>query len=323
MNLREIYNSVKGKVEAVESLLEKELSGDLEIVTEMSSHSISAGGKRIRPALVCLAARALGYEGEKDIRYGAVFEMVHTATLIHDDIIDNADTRRGRTVLNRRYGSTMSILFGDHLYNKAMELAIRDDDFRIVRLINQATEKMITGEILQFNRNFDSSQTLDQYLDLIERKTAWVFAACAKSAAILANGGRGVEESFFNYGMQLGLAFQVIDDYFDYAASEKQLGKPVGSDLMEGKITYPLFLLMEREPEVVEDVARAFDSASVTNSFIKELLKKMKKTGALADSRRIAQEYAERAVSHLEGLPLNETVRALRSLPEFVVNRKK
>lgn len=323
MSLREIYSSIENKVRDVENLLEKELAGDLSIVEEMGRHVFEGGGKRIRPALLCLAARALGYEGNKDVRYGAVFELVHTATLVHDDIIDKAQTRRGRQVLNREYGTTISILFGDYLYNKAMEMAIRDDDFRIVRLINQATEKMIGGEVLQHFRNFSPDQTLEEYLDLIERKTAWVFAACGKSAAMLAGADEDVSERMFEYGKNLGMAFQVIDDYFDYAAKEETLGKPVGGDLREGKITYPVLRFLHYHPEQKTVIAAAFEEKEISAGGMEDLIRLMNKCGALEETRAEARQYAARAVELLEPLQRSSAFKALRKLPEYIISREK
>jgi octaprenyl-diphosphate synthase len=323
MDLRQIYNSIKGKIDQVENLLHREYSSELPILKEMAGHVISSGGKRIRPALLCLAARALGYVGDKDVEYGAVFELVHTATLVHDDIIDNADVRRGKRVLHHKYGTTMSILFGDHLYNKAMEIAIREDDFRVVRLLNKATEKMIGGEILQYHRNFTLNQNLDDYIDLIQRKTAWIFAGCSQTAAIITNAGETLEKNLFDYGMNLGMAFQIIDDYFDYSSSEKKLGKPVGSDLLEGKITYPVFLMFEEKPELKKLIKQGFKEQHFDSQFISELVEEMNEIGVLEKTKDVARQYAGMAVKSLEKLPENKSREALEELPLFVVEREK
>jgi octaprenyl-diphosphate synthase len=290
----------------------------------MGRHITEGGGKRIRPALLYLAAAACGFEGEKDVRYGVVFEFVHTATLIHDDIIDHAETRRGRPVLNSLYGTTLAILFGDHLFNSAMEMAIRDDDFRVVRLINQATARMIEGEIIQAKRNFFADLTIDNYMELIRRKTAYVFAAAAQSAAVLAEAGEEVEKEFFNYGLHLGYAFQLIDDYFDYAATEKQLGKPVGADLQEGKLTYPtLMLLQHDEARFRPIILNAFERQKVLPEEMDTVLKGLRSTGALEETKNMAMSHAERAIEHLTLLGPSPYLDALRQLPRFVVERQK
>lgn len=324
MRLEQIYSLIKGKLADSERLIREELASDIPIVREMGVYITESGGKRIRPALLCLCAGACGYSGDKDVRYGVVFEFVHTATLIHDDIIDNSDLRRGRIVLNRTFGTTLSILFGDLLFNNAMRLALRDDDFRIVRLICEATDKMIGGEIIQSRRNFNADLTMADYLDLIQRKTAWIFASAARAAAILADGGDDIEKEMFSYGMNLGMAFQLIDDYFDYASSEKQLGKPVASDLREGKITHPLLVLQEMDGGSTREIVReAFARQRVDNAESAEIINRLRLSGALERTKEEARAYARRAIDNLGLLPESRYTQALRRLPDLLVEREK
>lgn len=324
MRIENIYDLVKDKIAKVEEKIQEELKNDVPVITRMGNHIIKSGGKRIRPALLCLAARACGYQGDRDINYGVVFEFVHTATLIHDDIIDHADLRRGKTVLNKIFGTNLSILFGDHLYNSAMRLAIKYDDFRIVKLINLATDKMITGEIIQSERNFKPEISMAEYIDLIERKTAYVFASCSQAAPILAESGEEAEKGFFNYGMNLGIAFQLIDDYFDYASSEKKLGKPVGSDLREGKITYPMLKLIENDGSRISSIIKkSFKNQMVEESDMDFLVSRMKESGALEETRQEALRYARSAVDSLKFLEPSSYKEALEALPLYVVERNK
>ena len=324
MQLETIYSLIKDKIKATERLMREELRSDVPVIHRMGTYITQSGGKRIRPAVLCLSAKSCGYEGDKDVRFGVVFEFVHTATLIHDDIIDNSDLRRGRRVMNKKFGTTLSILFGDYLFNVAMEMALRDDDFRIVRLINKATDKMIQGEIIQSERNYSADLSLDDYMDLIERKTAYVFASAAQAAPILAGSGTKVEEEFFEYGMNLGIAFQLIDDYFDYASTEEKLGKPVGSDLREGKITYPILTLLERSGKKPREVVkRCFDTRSVREEDLQYLLTEMRECGALEATKESALQYASKAAKSLTLLEDSAYLDALRELPVFVVERNK
>lgn len=319
-----IYALIKGKIKDTERLIAQQMESDVAVITRMGNHLVESGGKRIRPALLQLCAAACGYEGNKDVRYGMVFEFVHTATLIHDDIIDNAELRRGKQVIHRKYGTTLSILFGDYVYNSAMAMALRDDDFRIVRLICEATAKMIEGEIIQAERNYSIDLSLGDYLDLISRKTAYLFSSCAQAGAILSEAGVDVEKELRNYGLNLGIAFQLIDDYFDYASSSKKLGKPVGSDLQEGKITFPVLLLIERTGSKALDVVKdAFSRKSVTESEMAFLLASMKECNALQDTRKEAKEYAQKAIDSLTMFKSSPYLDALKALPEFVVERNK
>ena len=324
MRIEDIYKLVKDKIERVEDKIQEELKNEAPIITRMGNHIVKSGGKRIRPALLCLAARACGYEGEKDINYGVVFEYVHTATLIHDDIIDHADLRRGKTVLNKKFGTNLSILFGDHLYNSAMRLAIKYDDFRIVRLINVATDRMITGEILQSERNFKPDLSMDEYMDLIQRKTAYVFASCSAAGPILAEMGEEAEKNFFDYGMNLGIAFQLIDDYFDYASTEKKLGKPVGSDLREGKITHPMLQLLEKEEKSIKPIIRkSFKDMEVSDDDMEFLVTHLKESGALEGTRQEALRYANAAIDSIKSLAPSRYKDAMEALPLYVVERNK
>jgi len=319
-----IYSLIEDKIALIEERIREELQSDVPVIEEMGEYITSSGGKRIRPALLSLSALACGYSGDKDVRYGVVFEFVHTATLVHDDIIDNAELRRGRKVMHDIYGTTLSILFGDHLYNRAMGMALRDDDLRIIRLICDATTRMIEGEIIQEKRNFSTRISHEDYLDLIKRKTADIFSSCALTGAILAGADRDIEKAMTDYGLNLGIAFQLIDDFFDYGSTEERIGKPVGSDLNEGKITYPLLVLFERAGEealaVVESV---FARKRATEEELHKLLVLMREHSALEETISAAKKYTERAVDALKPLPQSVYGEALEWLPRYVVERSK
>ncbi len=324
MRRNKIFALIKNKLAQTEKQILGEMSSDIPVVREMGSYITESGGKRIRPALLSLSGLACGYQGDKDIRYGVVFEFVHTATLIHDDIIDESELRRGRRVMHDIYGTTISILFGDYLYNTAMEMALRDDDLRIIRLICRATNRMIEGEIIQEKRNYIVELSIDDYMDLITRKTADLFSSCALAGAILADAGEEVENAMANYGLNLGIAFQIVDDYFDYSATRERIGKPVGSDLNEGKITYPLLVLFERAgEEAIKIVKAAFTRRSVNEDKLQRLIAMMRKHNALEETIDVARFYAEKAREALEPLPPSDYLEALLELPRYVVERSK
>jgi octaprenyl-diphosphate synthase len=319
-----IYSLIKDELAIAEERIAAELNSEITIIREMGVYITKSGGKRIRPALLSLCARACGYKGDKDTRYGVVFEFVHTATLIHDDIIDNAELRRGRKVMHDLYGTTISILFGDWLYNTAMEMALRDDDLRIIRLICRATNRMIEGEIIQEKRNYKIETSLADYMDLITRKTADLFSSCALTGAILAGADIEIENAMADYGLSLGIAFQLIDDYFDYSATSKRIGKPVGGDLSEGKITYPLLLLLERTGEKAHKLVESvFARRKASEGELQRLIGLMVEHSALEDTVSEARVFAEKARASIESLAASEFKEALLELPNYVVERSK
>ena len=324
MRARDIYGLIRDKMEATEREIRRELRSDFPIVAQMGAYIAESGGKRIRPALLCLSAAACGYRGDRDVRYGVVFEFVHTATLIHDDIIDKAEMRRGRPVMHDRFGTTLSILFGDLLFNTGMYIALRYDDLRILRLISGATARMIEGEIVQSERNYSIDLCLEDYMDLIRRKTAYLFSCCAQAGAMLAAADEETEKALAGYGLDLGIAFQLIDDYFDYSSNPEWIGKPVGSDLDEGKVTYPLLVLLERAGGKARQlVLGIFERRGATDRELKELLRLLDEHEALQETVASARRYASRAIETAAALPPSEYKKALEELPVFVVERDK
>lgn len=323
MRLDQINSLVDEKIESLESVMRDELKSDIPVVSQMVQYIIESGGKRIRPRLLSLCAAACGYEGDKDVRYGAVYEFVHSATLIHDDIIDHAEVRRGKTALYRKFGTTLSILFGDLLYNTAMEMALRDDDLRIIRLICQATSRMIEGEIIQNKRNYNLEITLDDYLELIRDKTAYLFSACARTGAILAGAGEKLKNALADYGLNVGTAFQLVDDYLDYTSTQEYLGKPVFSDLKEGKITYPLLVLFTHTSEARDIVQKTFNKRQWPEKDIQRLQQLLAEHGVLEATLNSARDYASTAKKALAVLPPSDYSMALERLPTYVIERKK
>ena len=295
----------------------------VEAVTEISRHLQLSGGKRLRPLLVLLCARSLDDRGEAAIHLGAVTEIVHTATLVHDDVIDEAATRRGRPSINQRWGNQTSVLAGDWLYMRAFAIALRERNFRVLDLLIELTQTMVEGELLQKEILGRVDLSESEHLELIHRKTACLFSVCARFGSLVGGADRPLEDRFGDYGWNLGMAFQLIDDVLDFAATEETLGKPVGADLREGKVTLPLILALERctdrERARVRTVVEEGDYGSVPFSEILDLLQRH---GAIDEVRRRAAAYTAAAVAKLEPLPETPFKRALLTIPDWIIDRQ-
>lgn len=315
---------IERKLKEVEREMEERIHSSVPTVALIGDYVAEGGGKRIRPALLLLGARLLGYEGSRDVRYGAMIEFIHSATLVHDDIIDAAETRRGRPSVNRRWGNELTVLFGDYLYMKAMEIALDEGDLKVLKLLSDVTLAMTEGEILGSERRGSIDIGLPVYLDIVRRKTALLFAAACKIPALLLPAGAPYADTLWGFGEALGTAFQLQDDLLDYTASEEELGKPVLSDLREGKLTLPLILALpsmsRSERGLVEVVMREQRFESVTAD---QLLEIVHRTGAMASARRMLEEWASRAADHAGRLPAGDSRDALLLAAEYAANRRK
>ncbi len=240
-----IFDLVRDDLALVEQEIAAQNSAAIEPVCEISSYLREGGGKRLRPALLLLAAGASGYRGESAIRLGAVVEMIHSATLIHDDVIDGADTRRGRPSANARWGNHMSVLAGDWLYMQSFEMALRERNFAVLDILIDLTQNMVEGELLQLTRLGQIDLNEAEATELAYRKTACLFSGCARLGAVLGKQSKEIEDGLADYGRNAGLAFQLVDDLLDFTASPEKLGKPVLSDLKEGKVTLPLIFALQ------------------------------------------------------------------------------
>jgi octaprenyl-diphosphate synthase len=313
---------IEGKLRLVEEEMERRVRSKIPTIALIGEYLVEGGGKRIRPALLLLCSRLLGYDGERDIRYGAVIEFIHTATLVHDDIIDAADTRRGRASVNQRWGNEMTVLFGDYLYMKSMEIALEEGDLRVLSLLSDVTLAMTEGEILASERRGSSDQTLDFYLDVVRRKTALLFAAACRIPGFLVAGPH--DETLWEFGLTLGIAFQLQDDLLDYTASEKDLGKPVLSDLREGKLTLPLILTLPEttraERRLVETVMKEGAFTSVTPHQILDLVTRHR---SIERAREMVEAYASKARDLASSLPAGDARDALFLAAEYAATRRK
>ena len=335
--LKGIFDLVRDDLLLVEQEIAAQNGGAIEPVSEISNYLCAGGGKRLRPALLLLAAGASGYRGSSAVRLGAVVELIHSATLVHDDVIDGANTRRGRPSTNARWGNHMSVLAGDWLYMQSFEMALRERNFEILDILIDLTQNMVEGELLQLTRLGKIDLTETEATELAYRKTACLFSGCARLGAVLGNQPGSVAEALAEYGRNAGLAFQLVDDLLDFTASSEQLGKPVLSDLKEGKVTLPLIFALQangasRRGDAAENghshaearrlVAKVLeerDFQSVRPEAITELVRQ---TGALDRATRLAQTYVQRAKKSLEDLPDTEYRKALLAVPDFILERQ-
>ena len=321
MSRLEVMALIADDLNRVEKAIGVDTVCSVEAVTAISRHLQDGGGKRLRPALLLLSAGACGERGDAAIRLGAVVEIIHTATLVHDDVIDGSEVRRGRPSTNQQWGNQTSVLAGDWLYMQAFNLALRQRNFYVLDLLIDLTQMMVEGELMQKDwvGRIDISEA--EHSQLVRRKTACLFSVCARLGAV-ASGGSEFEQPLADYGWNLGMAFQLVDDILDFNADEAVLGKPVGGDLREGKVTLPLILALERcddkERRLVETALQDGNYETAPFDSIRALVDKYE--GIEATQRR-ALEYTEAAVEQLAGLPESDYKRALYSVADWVVDR--
>ena len=321
MSRLEVMALIADDLNRVEKAIGVDTVCSVEAVTAISRHLQDGGGKRLRPALLLLSAGACAERGDAAIRLGAVVEIIHTATLVHDDVIDGAEVRRGRPSTNEQWGNQTSVLAGDWLYMQAFNLALRQRNFYVLDLLIDLTQMMVEGELMQKDWVGRIDVTEEEHSQLVRRKTACLFSVCARLGAV-ASGGSEFEQPLADYGWNLGMAFQLVDDILDFNADEAVLGKPVGGDLREGKVTLPLILALERcdekERRLVETVLQDGNYETVPFDSIRALVDKYE--GIEATQRR-ALEYTEAAVEQLAGLPESDYKRALYCVADWVVDR--
>ena len=320
------YDLIADKLAKVEEELLLHFRSPIPTVDRMGSYLAQGGGKRIRPALLLLSARLLGYDergGNKDVRYAAVVEFIHTATLVHDDIIDEARLRRGRTSANARWGNNLTVLFGDYLYTMSMGIALDEGDLTILKVLSYTTLSMIEGEMISMEKEGSMQVTRKEALEITRRKTADLFAAaCRLPAHFAPRGDLVAAERLGEYGRCLGMAFQLIDDLLDYTGSEEEVGKPVLNDLREGKLTMPLLLAIPKaqpaERERVATVLRERDFKSVQPA---EILSIVDRYDGIPETRALARDYAGAARVALGAFPDSEAKDGLLLATESVIDR--
>ncbi len=321
MDLSEISTILSPDINELELEMTSILGSDHPFLQELNNRIMAAPGKRLRPMLLILCSKMLEYTGDQIPIYASVFELVHTATLIHDDIIDGSKTRRGQTTLNHELGNTLTVLFGDLIYTKAHSAAIRAGRLDILGTITWVSENMIEGELLQNKYNFDMDIDEASYFDVLKRKTAYLFGGTVKVAGMISNRSPEDCRALFDFGFNLGISFQLMDDYLDYAGSEAEMGKPVLSDLKDGKLTLPIIKLRRKEEESSRKLIQDYWDGKPGAS--QALLQLLGTHSFLEETQALARNFAEQARKQLEGFPNNLYTMALKELPFFLLNRKK
>ncbi len=310
-----------GDMRAVDKLISTSLASDVVLVSQVSEYIVMSGGKRLRPLIVLLAAQALGYEGNQHVRAAAIIEFIHTATLLHDDVVDSSKRRRGQDSANTVFGNQASVLVGDFLYSRAFQMIVDIGDMRITRILADATNTIAAGEVMQLMSVHDPDTTEKDYRQVIYRKTARLFEAGAQIAAVLARQDTETETSMIDYGRHLGTAFQLVDDALDFDASPDELGKNLGDDLAEGKATLPLIYAMQKASDDDSNLIRkailegGLDQLSQITAIIQS-------TGALQYTAEKAREAADLAIESLRNIRDSEYKQALINIAELSIQRR-
>lgn len=315
-----IRQLVTEEARAVDRLILDELRSDVVLINQIGVYIVNSGGKRLRPLLLLLIAKALGYSGVHHITLAAVIEFIHTATLLHDDVVDESTLRRGQDTANALWGNSASVLVGDYLYSRSFELMVGVQKFKVMELLSKTTTAIAEGEVLQLLNCNDASTTEAKYLEVIARKTAILFSAASQLAAILADVDTNTETALRAYGLHLGIAFQLIDDALDYMANPEELGKNLGDDLADGKATLPLIYAMQQAESSQAEILRIAIENGDRDAF-KEVYAVVEQTGAIDYTAKRAQEEAQKAINALSVLPESEYKSALIDLAHFSVAR--
>ncbi len=318
-----ILGLIEDEMGLVEAEFERQAASNIHVIEQLGEYVRSSGGKRVRPALLLLSNYACGGNASDEgvVRLATVMEMLHTATLVHDDIIDHAETRRGRESVNKRFGNQMAVLMGDWLYMSAFETSLKERSLEILDILTRLTRKMTEGELIQLTVIGDTEISEEAYFDILRRKTAYLFSGCCEIGAVLAGSDTEVQKALREYGMNLGIAFQLADDLLDFVSDERALGKAAGADLLEGKLTLPLILLCREQPEFKKELKEIIADGTYGNGARAKVMKKLEAAGTFDRIRNIALGYADAARKNLEVLPQTKYSSALEEIPSFVIER--
>lgn len=323
ISARRTFSIIANELLQVELEFERQARSNVQVIDYLGEYLRASGGKRVRPALSILSNYAVGGDGSRynSIRMATVMEFLHTATLVHDDIIDKADTRRKRPTVNALYGNETAVLMGDWLYMSAFETSLAERSLPILDILTSVTRKMTEGELLQLTLLGQAGISEAQYFDVLKRKTAYLFSASCEIGAILGGANEKQQMALRNYGLSLGTAFQLIDDLLDFTANDERLGKAAGVDLLGGKVTLPLICMRDTDPTTLELVQTVLRDGKYAGPVQQELREAMLRTGALEQTRKRADEYAESACAALENLPESDYSESLRALPSYILER--
>jgi octaprenyl-diphosphate synthase len=316
VTLAQMFEPIRDDLREVEREFARHIQSQVALIPQIGNYVQDGGGKRIRPAVLLMAARMAGYTGERAVLYASVIEFIHTATLVHDDIIDESELRRGREAVHTRWGNHVTVLFGDFLYLKSMSLALTQDSLEIIRLLCDVTLRIVEGEIYQLTKNGVVELTEDEHFDIVRRKTAYLFAGSAKIGGMLGPTTREQQEALWDYGLNIGMAFQIVDDLLDFTGEEMALGKPVGGDLREGKMTLPVIHLLSRGDARAESlIRRAVVERTLSVEDWREIRSLLNQSRSLDYAQRVASDYVERAKKALYAFPPSPV------LPDYVISR--
>ncbi len=317
-----MFEPIREDLRLVEREFARHVQSQIAVIPAMGNYIQDSGGKRIRPAVLLMAARMCGSTGDVAALHAAVLEFIHTATLVHDDIIDESDLRRGREAVHSRWGNDVTVLLGDFLYIKSMSLALTQDRLDIIRLLCDVTLRMIEGEIYQLTKNGVVDLTEEEHFDIVRRKTAYLFAGCAKIGGMLGTSTPQQQDALWEYGLNIGMAFQVVDDLLDFTGDEEALGKPIGGDLREGKMTLPVIHLLARsDAETAALIRKIVLERNVSVEEWRDLRAMLAATRSIDYAHTTAVEFVERAKKALHVFPANASRDALMFLPDYVLSR--
>ena len=320
MDLDSITRLISEDMKAVDDLICLRLQSEVVLINQLSQYIINSGGKRLRPALVLLSARAFGYQGTQHHDLAAIIEFIHTATLLHDDVVDASELRRGKETANSIWGNEASVLVGDFLYSRAFQMMVDVSDMQIMAVLADATNTIAEGEVMQLLNIHDADTTEQRYLDVIHSKTAKLFEAGTRLGAMINKMDAETEKAMASYGMHLGTAFQLIDDVLDYSASPDEMGKNIGDDLAEGKPTLPLIYAMRQgTTEQASAVRKAIEQGGHDN--IDAVMAAIESTGAIEYTANAAEQESQKAITALENVPASPYKDAMLALAKFSVNR--
>jgi octaprenyl-diphosphate synthase len=322
LDLAQIFEPIRDDLDAVEREFMRHVESRVELIPQIGRYIQTSGGKRVRPALLLMASRLAGYQGDRAVLYASVVEFIHTATLVHDDIIDGSDLRRGRLAVHSQWGNDITVLLGDYLYIKSMAMALTQDSLEIIRLLCDVTLRMIEGELYQLTKAGDVDILEDEHLEIIRRKTAYLFGGCAQIGGMLGGASAEQQHALRDYGFNLGVAFQLVDDLLDYTADESALGKPVGGDLREGKVTLPIIYLLQRAGGEAGDLIRGVvHTRALKAEDWREIRRLLGEHRATEAAYLKAVEYAGVAKKYLDVFPPTRERDALLALPDYVLAR--
>jgi len=320
-DITQIHNLISDDMVSVNKLIEESLSSEVPLINQLGQYIINTGGKRLRPALVLLSSKIFRYQGNQNINLAAIIELIHTATLLHDDVVDASLLRRGHKTANQRWGNEASVLVGDFVYSRAFQMMVNVDSLYVMQILSEATNTIAEGEVQQLINRHKPEISEDNYLNVIRNKTAKLFEAAAQLGAVISNKTKNEEKAMATYGRHLGTAFQLIDDVLDYSSSENELGKNIGSDLSQGNPTLPLLYAMwngdKKQAKIIRD---SISNGGLENiSLIKDAINS---TGAISYTAEIAKQESALAINTLNQLPSSEYLDALHSLAKFSVERQ-